>query len=281
MAAGALKASCSVVEREEIPLAYMEGESARIRVRVVGDLDLSAVKTLEAEAVEAGSDRVLLPMPQPRPAAELAAAPRGAEDGDSIRIDGATGDWLLRPEDVDAMAIGAGILGTGGGGNATRPALAIRHFLGQHPGATLRIRSLGSLDDDAHVLSGAVMGAPTVSTEKLMSDKLHVAGQAMARTAGIEPDALLCLEIGGGNGLELLYWAALSGLPALDACTMGRAFPEVQMTSSAICASPQMPFPCLLVPKSVSAELCCDGGQTSAWTRCAQPSSAMRRATGC
>ena len=28
-----------------------------------------------------------------------------------------------------------------------------------------------------------------------------------------EPDALLCLEIGGGNGLELLYWAALSGLP--------------------------------------------------------------------
>eukprot|EP01045_Picozoa_sp_COSAG04_P041449 COSAG04_NODE_12603_length_644_cov_1.122936_1_plen_82_part_01 len=82
------------------------------------------------------------------------------------------------------MAIGAGILGTGGGGNATRPALAIRHFLDQHPEATLRIRSLGSLDDDAHVLSGAVMGAPTVSTEKLMSDKLHVAGQAMARTAG-------------------------------------------------------------------------------------------------
>ena len=202
MAAGALKASCSVVEREEIPLAYMEGESARIRVRVVGDLDLGAVKTLEAEAVEAGSERVLLPMPQPRRATELAAAPRGAEDGDSIRIDGATGDWLLRPEDVDAMAIGAGILGTGGGGNATRPALAIRHFLLQHPEATLRIRSLGSLDDDAHVLSGAVMGAPTVSTEKLMSDKLHVAGQAMARTAGIEPDALLCLEIGGGNGVR-------------------------------------------------------------------------------
>jgi DUF917 family protein len=45
--------------------------------------------------------------------------------------------------------------------------------------------------------------------------------------------ALLCLEIGGGNGMELLYWSLLSGIPALDAAA-GKAFPEVQLGTPAL-----------------------------------------------
>ena len=78
------------------------------------------------------------------------------------------------------------------------------------------------------------MGAPTVGVEKLMCNKLQMAVEAMSDAAQISPEALLCREIGGGNGMELLYLAALSGLPALDGCVRGRAFPELQMSTAAI-----------------------------------------------
>jgi hypothetical protein len=38
VAAGAAVASLSVVESEDLPLAYLPGNSLRVRVRVVGDL---------------------------------------------------------------------------------------------------------------------------------------------------------------------------------------------------------------------------------------------------
>jgi DUF917 family protein len=41
------------------------------------------------------------------------------------------------------------------------------------------------------------------------------------------------VEIGGGNGLQPLMVAALTGLPVVDADAMGRAYPEAQMTSFA------------------------------------------------
>eukprot|EP01052_Picozoa_sp_SAG31_P014303 SAG31_NODE_884_length_11256_cov_2.889666_3_plen_281_part_00 len=34
--------------------------------------------------------------------------------------------------------------------------------------------------------------------------------------------------------MELLYWALLSGIPAIDGCVRGRAFPELQMSTAAI-----------------------------------------------
>jgi hypothetical protein len=110
VAAGALASSISVVEREEVPLAYMPGESARLRVRVVGDLNLSAVATMTTLS-SAENDRVLLPMPTAtRDRAEFVSTTisTGTEN---VVVD-SDGYWVLRPDDVDAMAIGAGILGT-------------------------------------------------------------------------------------------------------------------------------------------------------------------------
>ena len=249
LAAGATRESVrqrgAVVERSEI---YMAPDTVRIRVRVVGELDLSgnrwtttvytaksAKATEEAEEAEPEGERVLLPMPGPRNTRISAEPlPVGLHVGDPSRttVD-ANGDWLLSAADVDALALGAGILAAGGGGNATRPALAIRAHMQGHPGVSLRVRALGNLGDDDMVLSGTTMGAPLVAVEKLMTDKMRVAGAAMSAAQGIDAAALLCLEIGGGNGMELLYWSLLSGIPALDAAA-GKAFPEVQLGTPAL-----------------------------------------------
>ena len=41
--------------------------------------------------------------------------------------------------------------------------------------------------------------------------------------------AVLCLEIGGANSMTALVEGGESGKPVLDADTMGRAFPELQV----------------------------------------------------
>lgn len=84
------------------------------------------------------------------------------------------------------------------------------------------------------ILSGGIIGAPMVGLEKLVCKKLQHAGEVLCKVTGIEPDGLLCREIGGGNGMELLYWSLLSGIPAVDSCIRGRAFPELQMTTASI-----------------------------------------------
>jgi DUF917 family protein len=60
------------------------------------------------------------------------------------------------------------------------------------------------------------------------------------------------LEIGGGNGIQPLMAAAHLGLPVVDADTMGRAYPEAQMTSVAV--GELRPYPCVLYdPRGIEA----------------------------
>src|SRR5260370_1706676 len=56
----------------------------------------------------------------------------------------------------------------------------------------------------------------------------------MEECRGCRFDAVMSLEIGGGNAIQPFMAAAVLGLPVVDADCMGRAFPEAQMTSFAI-----------------------------------------------
>lgn len=141
------------------------------------------------------------------------------------------GGVTLRPitaEQVDFLAEGAAVLGTGGGGNTYLAGLDLKRVLRQ--GATLRIAHVDELAPDAFgpLLSG--MGAPTVGIERLptagrFGRLVEAAGRAMGRAAGF----VAVGEIGGANALRPLTGAAEAGLPAVDADPMGRAFPELQM----------------------------------------------------
>ena len=86
------------------------------------------------------------------------------------------------------------------------------------------------------------IGAPTVSIEKIENgnegERLR---DQMEALTGRRVAALMAGEIGGGNGLVPVAWAARMGLPVADADGMGRAFPEVfqvTMHLAGISASP-------------------------------------------
>lgn len=136
----------------------------------------------------------------------------------------------LTINDLEALAIGAGILGTGGGGNPYLGKLRMRQLL--QSGHTVRIVPPEALSDTDLVAICAGIGAPTIGIEKLENGLEVVwALLALEREHGHRIAAIIPAEIGGANSIEPLIAGALTGLPVVDADGMGRAFPEVQMTT--------------------------------------------------
>lgn len=128
---------------------------------------------------------------------------------------------------AEAIAIGAGILGTGGGGNPYLGLLMTRQMLRR--GARIALVDVDTVPDDAVVCGIGSMGAPTVGIEKLpRGDEPLVALRALEAHTGRRVTHLIAGEIGGANAMQPLIQSALSGLPAVDGDGMGRAFPELQ-----------------------------------------------------
>ena len=129
------------------------------------------------------------------------------------------------------------MLGTGGGGEVTTSTLIARQALQEHGPITLV--SLDDLPDDGMLMPVGMIGAPSVSIEKLSSGtEIDVLRRAVEEITGQPVVALMVSEIGGGNGMLPVAWAAKTGLPLLDADGMGRAFPQVDMVSMNVAGLP-------------------------------------------
>lgn len=139
----------------------------------------------------------------------------------------------LTPDDVEALAVGAWILGTGGGGSPYLGLLNMRRLYAD--GARVALMDPADLADDDAVAVVSNMGAPLVGQERL-ADPANVARAVslMEEHTGRRFRAVMSLEIGGNNAIQPLMAAALLGLPVVDADCMGRAYPEAQMTSFAV-----------------------------------------------
>ena len=91
--------------------------------------------------------------------------------------------WEVTEEMLEALAIGAGILGTGGGGN---PYLGKLEALQQlKAGRSILVISLDELPDDAFTTTVGGMGSPTVSVERIgRGDECLQAMRALERHLG-------------------------------------------------------------------------------------------------
>lgn len=138
--------------------------------------------------------------------------------------------YLLQEADLLPLSIGAALLGTGGGGNPYVGMLRTRELL--RAGASVRVVPLDALPDDAWIGEVGGIGAPVVGVEKIEEGRECLrAMRAVEETAGVRMSALISAEIGGANAMEPIIAAAYAGLPVIDGDGMGRAFPEVQMTT--------------------------------------------------
>lgn len=154
-------------------------------------------------------------------------------------------------DDIEVLAVGAWILGTGGGGSSYLGLLNMRRLYAE--GRRVRLMSPFDLADDDMVAVVSNMGAPLVGQERL-ADSRNAARAVTMQEEFMDRKfrAVMSVEIGGGNGIQPLMAAAHLGIPVVDADCMGRAFPEAQMTSVAV--GDLKPYPLTLCdPRGIEA----------------------------
>ena len=96
----------------------------------------------------------------------------------------------------------------------------------------VEVLPLEAIGDDDYVGSVGGIGAPVVGIEKIKQGQECLrALRGVEEAAGVRVSALISAEIGGSNSIEPVLTAAYAGLPVLDGDGMGRAFPEVQMST--------------------------------------------------
>ncbi|GAC1535268.1 MAG: DUF917 domain-containing protein [Herpetosiphon sp.] len=137
---------------------------------------------------------------------------------------------LFGKENVEDLAVGAAVLGTGGGGDPYIGKLMAIQAMEEY--GPVSLLDLSEVADDDLIVPTAMMGAPTVMVEKLPSGEeivqaFHVVEKYLGRTI----TATMPIEAGGLNSTIPFAIAARLGLPLIDADGMGRAFPELQMVT--------------------------------------------------
>ena len=164
----------------------------------------------------------------------------------------AQGSRQLDEEDIELIALGAGVLGSGGGGSAYLGYLLAQRAMRQ--GRPITLIPMQSLPRGALAIGIGQVGAPVVLAERLArGTEATDACALLERHLGETAAAVACLEIGGVNSMIPLLVAAQRGLPLLDADAMGRAFPGLHQETLAIYGAPA---PVVLCDDEGNATIC-------------------------
>lgn len=133
-------------------------------------------------------------------------------------------------DDIEALALGSAVLGSGGGGDPCNDLLMAQYAIEKF--GPVSLISVEELTPDAIVVPLAFMGAPLVCSEKLINGReIFDVIAAIEKSFGRPIDALMPAEIGGANAFAPLLVAGELNLPIIDADCIGRAFPQLQMNS--------------------------------------------------
>ncbi|MER3437222.1 MAG: DUF917 domain-containing protein [Chloroflexota bacterium] len=137
---------------------------------------------------------------------------------------------LLDRQQIEDIAIGSAVLGTGGGGDPYLGKLAALQAIKQH--GPLPLVSVEELPDDTLVALPFAIGSPVPYLERItMTEEIVRAYRAMSRYFGRPIGAVMPAEIGGVNSVIPLAVGRALGLPVIDGDCMGRAFPELQLVT--------------------------------------------------
>ncbi|KAG9232628.1 hypothetical protein BJ875DRAFT_466290 [Amylocarpus encephaloides] len=233
---GADPADVKIVEIDKIPLQYVSNKATRIRVKAIGRL----------LAQEAGENLVFLDEPSledPNENGHEAEKKAALADGHrtltkpsldidipSYRPEIENNVWFLSEVDLEFIACGTGILGTGGGGPSYLAYLVALDALRKGGKRSMQVVSPDYLKDDDLVCFGSWYGAPSVSGERIPCGiEIPSAIDASNKILGVQNfHAVLADEIGGGNGLATFPTSVHYHRPTVDGDLMGRAYPSME-----------------------------------------------------
>ncbi|WP_454854107.1 DUF917 domain-containing protein [Rhizobium binxianense] len=147
---------------------------------------------------------------------------------------------FITEEDLDDMAVGAALLGTGGGGDPYIGKLMAKAAIARF--GPVDLMALDDVPDDIAIAACGAMGAPTILIEKMPSgEEIGQALRAYEKRTGTRIEAIIPFEAGGINSMTPIMLAAEFRLPVIDADGMGRAFPQLEMETFHVYGVPAAP----------------------------------------
>ncbi|WP_027356923.1 DUF917 domain-containing protein [Desulfofundulus thermocisternus] len=131
---------------------------------------------------------------------------------------------------IEPLLYGGIFLGSGGGGKTKVMALLLQELLADK--GAVGLIQVEDLEPEGVYAAVAIMGSPELAEENLPAG--HEGVRALEQLKGLTGKEFLALVTVEGAGVNILYpllVARRTGLPLVDADAMGRAFPELQMTT--------------------------------------------------
>ena len=136
----------------------------------------------------------------------------------------------LDRQEIEDIARGSAVLGTGGGGDPYLGKLAALEAMREY--GPLQLADIDDLPDDMLVAFPFAIGSPAPFLERItMTRELVAAFDAMGRYFGQPIGAVMSIEIGGLNSVLPFAVGRELGLPVIDGDCMGRAYPEIQLVT--------------------------------------------------
>jgi N-methylhydantoinase A/oxoprolinase/acetone carboxylase beta subunit len=241
---GAERDSVRIVAIDKIPLQYVTNKATRLIVKAVGTLAIpdrnntsgvSDTNPSELTSFARGDskDETEKQFHQTPPGQELAPLVKHSSfiDIGAYKPDVRGGVWYISPVDLEFIATGTGVLGTGGGGSSYLQYLECLESL-RKAGASgkMRVVSPESLKDSDVCVLGSWYGAPSVSGERLAAGmEITTAIDYSVKMSGHSHfEAIVADEIGGGNGLSTFPSSVHYDIPVVDGDLMGRAYPTLE-----------------------------------------------------
>jgi DUF917 family protein len=135
----------------------------------------------------------------------------------------------LRKAEMSDVSVGAGLLGAGGGGAVSEGLKMVDRVLtfGDH----VDLAAADEMDDDAWGAVIAGMGSPVASRKRPRTYSLTWAMELLAETLGFEPGFVIPFELGAGNSITPMLVGVQMGIPVIDGDPVGRAVPQIDMTT--------------------------------------------------
>lgn len=243
IARGADKDDVSVVEVDKIPLQYVTNKAVRLIVKAVGRL------AAPAPGSESAEDHVVSwmsinvndsPLTEPStvemvangtPPSLITTKHTASLNLDTYVPEVADHVWYLSAVDLEFIATGTGVLGTGGGGPSYLQYLQCLDWLqSSEAKGRMRVVPPDRMNDSGVCVFGSWYGAPSVSGERIPAKiELTTAIDHAVRLSGYTHfDGIIADEIGGGNGMSTFPTSAYYDIPVLDGDLMGRAYPTME-----------------------------------------------------
>lgn len=233
---GADPKTIRIAEVDKLPLQYVTNKVSRFIVKAVGRLGIPSEKDLsEAKLTLPFSDLNGEEEEQPKAPTSQDAAKSAVKysiyiDIPTYKPDVRNQVWYVSPVDLEFIASGTGVLGTGGGGPSYIQYLIDVAILEGGAKGKMRIISPSKMADTDTCIFTSWYGAPSACGERLPSGKeLYDVAEASIKVTGrTRFEAVMAGEIGGGNGMASFPTAVHFGIPVIDGDLMGRAYPSIE-----------------------------------------------------